>query len=414
MNQFSTRAEPLGDCCHKLLTAEEMTSTTLTVILVLIGIALLLAPFNMTVDRKIRETFDKEYREYRRWRNSLPRLVRNVPDPPEGVTRDPVESCAWYTAFNEYAVVAAHEDRQSLVVYAPDDLWRPGCSPAMNIARTYDALFGHSDAENVILAPGTINSHPRIVGRLHNIPQGLRLHRSRIGPLASLTLPILNIQPSIDPSWTLLRRDREYHLLSLFQMWALQTLNAIVFCHSRSVYLVDFSVKQVWIQSDFSAALTGFVTAALPAEEWMYLDNDNTKPQRTREFGWSRKKQRWFPIQDHLIGERAKEDISDSHYELHRWPPENITLPEGQEGEWHLHPELNDHIEDTRDLSINWPTTCTIRDPNDDICCSLVKADLFDWATFVFRLMTNGFSKNDPRYDSESRQVDWKEISTLR
>lgn len=54
--------------------------------------------------------------------------------------------------------------------------------------------------------------------------------------------------------------------LSLYYHWALQTLSALRFVHSHSVYLSDFCTQTVWPGSDFSVAITGFLSATLPTD----------------------------------------------------------------------------------------------------------------------------------------------------
>jgi hypothetical protein len=50
-------------------------------------------------------------------------------------------------------------------------------------------------------------------------------------------------------------------MLSLYYRWALQVLSALAFMHSRSIYLKHFCSHLVWLLSDLSLAITGFVSA---------------------------------------------------------------------------------------------------------------------------------------------------------
>ena len=56
-------------------------------------------------------------------------------------------------------------------------------------------------------------------------------------------------------------------MLSLYYRWALQVLSAFSFLHSRSIYVRSFSSRFVWLRSDFSLAITGFICATAPAIE---------------------------------------------------------------------------------------------------------------------------------------------------
>ncbi|CAN9280107.1 unnamed protein product [Alternaria alternata] len=53
-------------------------------------------------------------------------------------------------------------------------------------------------------------------------------------------------------------------MLALYYRWALQALSALSFFHSRSVYLTFFSSRNVWLRSDFSLAITGFISVEGP------------------------------------------------------------------------------------------------------------------------------------------------------
>jgi hypothetical protein len=56
-------------------------------------------------------------------------------------------------------------------------------------------------------------------------------------------------------------------MLSLYYRWAMQVLSAFDFMHSRSVYIKFYSTKLVWLQSNYSLAITDFISASAPKIE---------------------------------------------------------------------------------------------------------------------------------------------------
>jgi hypothetical protein len=64
---------------------------------------------------------------------------------------------------------------------------------------------------------------------------------------------------------TLAREDRV--MLSLYYRWAVHVLSAFSFMHSKSVYIKFFSAQLVWLRSDYSLAITGFISASAPEIE---------------------------------------------------------------------------------------------------------------------------------------------------
>lgn len=93
------------------------------------------------------------------------------------------------------------------------------------------------------------------------------------GPLAFTTLPDLTTFPasrtSSDGKAFSENGDRE-PLLLLFYRWALQSLAVLAFLHEHGVYLMDFSMRTLWIRDDLSIALSGFVSATFPTDESPY------------------------------------------------------------------------------------------------------------------------------------------------
>ncbi|KAJ6162220.1 hypothetical protein N7485_010450 [Penicillium canescens] len=106
------------------------------------------------------------------------------------------------------------------------------------------------------------------------LPVGYLLEKLDPGPLASTTLPLLTTFPasrtsSNDQDSSTDKADRE-PLLLLYYRWALQSLNMLAFLHEHGVYLMDFSSSTIWIREDLSIALSGFVNATIPTDEWPY------------------------------------------------------------------------------------------------------------------------------------------------
>jgi hypothetical protein len=86
------------------------------------------------------------------------------------------------------------------------------------------------------------------------------LERVFPGPF-DLTLPTMNVPvPSV-------QNTSDKLMLSLYYRWALQGLSALSFLHSNKIYLRTFSSQQIWLRSDFSLALTGFVGADITGDK---------------------------------------------------------------------------------------------------------------------------------------------------
>lgn len=81
------------------------------------------------------------------------------------------------------------------------------------------------------------------------------------GPLVSFVLPSI-VLPLTKP----LARNNKM-VLSLYYRWALQTLSALAFFHSRKIHLQTFSESSVWLRPDLSVAMTGFINAVIEGEE---------------------------------------------------------------------------------------------------------------------------------------------------
>lgn len=102
---------------------------------------------------------------------------------------------------------------------------------------------------------------------------GYLLEKLDPGPLGATTLPLLTTFPasrmSSDDKDSPDNGDRE-PLLLLYYRWTLQSLTMLAFLHEHGVYLMDFSSSTIWIRDDLSIALSGFVNATIPTDEWPY------------------------------------------------------------------------------------------------------------------------------------------------
>lgn len=83
------------------------------------------------------------------------------------------------------------------------------------------------------------------------------------GPF-NMTLPVMAVPVSETPT----RNDKL--MLTLYYRWALQGLSALGFVHSHSVFLRTFSSQLIWLRSNYSLAITGFVGAEITRDNTDY------------------------------------------------------------------------------------------------------------------------------------------------
>lgn len=83
------------------------------------------------------------------------------------------------------------------------------------------------------------------------------------GPFG-LRLPVMTVPVPETPS------PNDKVMLSLYYRWALQGLAALSFVHSHSIYLRTFSAQQIWLRSDYSLAITGFINADITGDKTDY------------------------------------------------------------------------------------------------------------------------------------------------
>ena len=102
----------------------------------------------------------------------------------------------------------------------------------------------------------------------------LLIERLWPGPF-NLTLPVMTVPVSADPG----RNDKT--MLSLYYRWALQSLSALGALHSRGIHLRTFSSQMMWLRSDYSLALTGFVGAEIADDETNYGEGGRVREERS-------------------------------------------------------------------------------------------------------------------------------------
>jgi hypothetical protein len=159
---------------------------------------------------------------------------------------------------------------------------------------------------------------------------GLLLEKLTPGPIRLIDLPVLQAPMAANPN------TRDVLVLSLYYRWAQQSLSAMSFFHHRGIFLRVFTSQMVWLRSDFSLAITGFINAV--------TTND-------------------YPYTRSTIYHRRNHTSRAYDEEVPR-EDDGMTTDEGFRYE-----ENGEEI------------------PS-------VKEDLFDWATFVWRLMTSGEETN--------------------
>ncbi|KAJ5370771.1 uncharacterized protein N7496_006863 [Penicillium cataractarum] len=189
-------------------------------------------------------------------------------DRPEGFYDELYEQMYFVQHANQDCIVAFHKCEKENTRVDPEEWF----NLAERIPRVYEHLARSTNIPNVDVDQ-PIDLHPRIVKYLGRLPVGYLLEKLDPGPLAATTLPILSTFPasrtSSDDKELPNEGDRE-PLLLLYYHWALQSLAMLAFLHEHAVYLMDFGASTIWIRGDLSIALSGFVNATIPTDEWPY------------------------------------------------------------------------------------------------------------------------------------------------
>ncbi|KAI4642010.1 uncharacterized protein J4E79_011536 [Alternaria viburni] len=175
------------------------------------------------------------------------------------------------------------------------------------------------------------------------------------------------------------REDRI--MLALYYRWALQSLSAISYLHSRSIYLTFFSSTNVWLRPDYSLAISGFISVDGPE-----LDADSRRDAWKKEKRYERRErrvQKWraagAPISEYPRDESEGESEDESD-----------DIPEDFSGGW-----------DTCEWAGDGGTIYY-----DDYPTEFPRT--FYWATFVWELMTNTHTAEA----QWKRGIDWDPFSS--
>ncbi|QMW24916.1 hypothetical protein G4B84_000161 [Aspergillus flavus NRRL3357] len=184
----------------------------------------------------------------------------------------------FYDELYEQMYFVQHAYQDCIVAFQQCEKENPRVDPeewlfiAERIPRVYEYLAHSTNTSNVDVDQ-PIDLHPRIVKYLGRLPVGYLLEKLDPGPLGATTLPLLTTFPasrmSSDDKDSPDNGDRE-PLLLLYYRWTLQSLTMLAFLHEHGVYLMDFSSSTIWIRDDLSIALSGFVNATIPTDEWPY------------------------------------------------------------------------------------------------------------------------------------------------
>lgn len=152
---------------------------------------------------------------------------------------------------------------------------------------------------------------------------GLLLEKLTPGPMCLLDIPALRVPKAATSD------AKDVLVLALYYRWALQALSAMSFFHNRGIFLRVFTSQMVWLRSDFSLAIAGFINAVTTDD---------------------------YPYTKSTIAHRRNE-TSRAYYE---------ELPREDDG---------------------MVTDESLRYEENGEEVPGVKEDLFEWATFVWRLM---------------------------
>ncbi|KAL3440460.1 hypothetical protein BJX65DRAFT_290401 [Aspergillus insuetus] len=202
-----------------------------------------------------------EWERQRQWEESHPAPPLVPPEADEG-------AAGIYAWFADHVKVVLHKDRSCLVAYAGEehrDLPGEPNPYEVNARDVNEFLLRAVGVQDPAENGGLV--HPWIVKYLGRLTPGFKLEFVSPGPLEATRLPVLPVPITNDTTPGPLTNSLP-PLLRLYYRWALQTLSALHFLHTHAVYISDLCASSVWIRSDLSAALTGFVSATLPSAEY--------------------------------------------------------------------------------------------------------------------------------------------------
>lgn len=95
---------------------------------------------------------------------------------------------------------------------------------------------------------------------------GLLLEKLTPGPMHRMGLPALEVPTAANLN------SKDVLVLSLYYRWALQALSAMSFFHRRGIFLRVFTSQMVWLRSDLSLAITCFINA-VTTDEYPYANS---------------------------------------------------------------------------------------------------------------------------------------------
>ena len=142
--------------------------------------------------------------------------------------------------------------------------------------------------------------------------------------------------PSLTAPKAATSNSKDALVLALYYRWALQALSAMSFFHDHSIFLRVFTTQMVWLHSDFSLAITGFINT-VTTDDYPYLNSTT----------------------DHRRNQMSSEYFDEL-------PCENDGMATDEPFRYGEYGEEIPGVEE----------------------------DLFEWATFVWRLMTSGEETN--------------------
>lgn len=200
-----------------------------------------------------------------------------------------------------------------------------------------------------------------------------RLERLNPGPFADMALPPLALPL---PSELGLQ---DQTLLALFYRWALQTLSALHFIHCQSMVLIDFCSESIWLREDFSAAITGFIYTEVPTRLSYPYHSDNNLS--ITEHG-----KLLDPVPQEILENLPPPAFVDDYYD------EDVYVDDC--GEQYIIRVLSSLAqEELRSEAIEYEKPLEEGEYSHE---RPKKHDLFDWATFMWRLMSNHRSTDSP------------------
>ncbi|KAF2742120.1 hypothetical protein M011DRAFT_462663 [Sporormia fimetaria CBS 119925] len=174
-----------------------------------------------------------------------------------------------YADFWEKAYGETHPDGQHIIIDVGQDHYggfarEPIDWPLKKLRKMYGRL-GEDECKRIVRFAGI------------HLDGLILVERLGVAPLRYLTLPTLEVQQKEDITIAAHSEETNF-LLALYYRWALQALSELRFLHSHGVYIKFMSSQNVWLRSDYSLAITGFISAI--------VEGDPDKEEDYGEGGW--------------------------------------------------------------------------------------------------------------------------------